>query len=234
MNFGRLTYTVHTPAPQSIPATPYSICIDSVGSFIIDKQLPKLYIDISHQGSISRNNVYSYSIWMENCFSVTPVWDTISLQNSAHATTAQLPCHVRNFIAITLIHLGWEKNDISIEFELRWKHLSWNGPQIWNGFAWTEPETVIALSWIIVYVHQCLPSWICCCDLCAKEFAELLACDYMWLFSWQLYELYTTFIISTTCWFVNENIKALHSWSSVTGIQQWLLDSTHIMNVYLE
>ena len=54
----------------------------------------------------------------------------ISQQNLAHATTAQLSCHVPNFVAITLLVLGWEQNEISITFELWWKNCEWNGPQL--------------------------------------------------------------------------------------------------------
>ena len=42
-----------------------------------------------------------------------------SQQNFAHATTAQLSCHVQKFVAITTLRLRWEWNTISIEFELR-------------------------------------------------------------------------------------------------------------------
>ena len=45
-----------------------------------------------------------------------------SQQIFAHATTAQLSCHVQNFVAITVLELRWEWNEISIEFELRWKN----------------------------------------------------------------------------------------------------------------
>ena len=54
----------------------------------------------------------------------------ISQQNLAHATTAQLSCHVPNFVAITLLVLGWEQNEISITFELWWKNCYWNGPLV--------------------------------------------------------------------------------------------------------
>ena len=56
----------------------------------------------------------------KNSFSVSPLWGMISLQNFAHATTAQLSCHVQNFIVITSTHFGWE-NEISIEKSfLKW------------------------------------------------------------------------------------------------------------------
>ena len=64
--------------------------------------------------------------------SVTSAWCSISL-NFAHATTAQLSCHVQNFIAITLLYRRWQQNEISIEFELRWENRSWNGTQLKKG-----------------------------------------------------------------------------------------------------
>ena len=46
-----------------------------------------------------------------------------SLQRFAHATTAQLLCHVKNIVTITLLEFRWEQNEISIEFEFRGKYL---------------------------------------------------------------------------------------------------------------
>ena len=54
----------------------------------------------------------------------------ISQQHLAHATTAQLSCHVPNIVAITLLVFGWEQNEISITFEMWWKIVSEMGP--WN------------------------------------------------------------------------------------------------------
>ena len=34
----------------------------------------------------------------------------------AQATTAQLSCHVQNFVAITLLESRWKQNEISIKF----------------------------------------------------------------------------------------------------------------------
>ena len=48
-------------------------------------------------------------IWWKIIFVVTLSWVIISLQNLAHATTAQL-CHVRNFIAVTSLQLWREQN----------------------------------------------------------------------------------------------------------------------------
>ena len=42
--------------------------------------------------------------------------------------------HVQNFVAITVLELRWVWNEISIEFELRWKNCLWNGPQLRHNF----------------------------------------------------------------------------------------------------
>ena len=51
---------------------------------------------------------------------ITPSLAIRSQQIFAHATTAQLSCHVQNFVAITVLESRWEWNKIFIEFELRW------------------------------------------------------------------------------------------------------------------
>ena len=53
---------------------------------------------------------------------VIPLLAFRSQQIFAHATTAQLFCHVQNIVAITVLESRWECNEISIEFELRWKN----------------------------------------------------------------------------------------------------------------
>ena len=53
---------------------------------------------------------------------VIPLLAIRSQQTFAHATTAQLSCHVQNFVAIIILKSRWEWNEISIEFELRWKN----------------------------------------------------------------------------------------------------------------
>ena len=52
---------------------------------------------------------------------IIPLLVVRSQQIFAHATTAQLSCHAQNVIAITVLESRWEWNEISIEFELRWK-----------------------------------------------------------------------------------------------------------------
>ena len=47
-----------------------------------------------------------------------------SPQMLAHATTAQLSCHVQSFVAITFSELRKEQKEISIAFELRWENFS--------------------------------------------------------------------------------------------------------------
>ena len=51
-----------------------------------------------------------------------------SQQMFARAAAAQL-CNAHNFVAIILVKLWWESNEISFEFELRLKNLLWNGAQ---------------------------------------------------------------------------------------------------------
>ena len=75
------------------------------------------YQQFFHHNSNSMEN-WSYCNSIEG-------YHMVQLQNSEHATTAQLSCHVQNSIAITSLQFGWEQNEISIEFELRCKNLSW-------------------------------------------------------------------------------------------------------------
>ena len=75
----------------------------------------------SNQGPISRTIFRSQFKFDEIGFSVTPLYGIISLQNFARATTAQLSCHMQNFISMTSLQLEWEQKQISIEFELRLK-----------------------------------------------------------------------------------------------------------------
>ena len=53
---------------------------------------------------------------------VIPLLAIRSQQIFAHATTAQLSCHVQNFVAIIVLESRWQWNEISIEFELWWKN----------------------------------------------------------------------------------------------------------------
>ena len=53
---------------------------------------------------------------------VIPLQAIRSQQIFTHATTAQLSYHVQNFIAIKVLESRWGWNEISIEFELRWKN----------------------------------------------------------------------------------------------------------------
>ena len=71
---------------------------------------------------------------MEIRFAVIPLMAIISKQIFAHATTAQLSCHVQNFVSITVLESRW--NDISIKFELRWKTVSEMGPSSSCGYVY--------------------------------------------------------------------------------------------------
>ena len=45
----------------------------------------------------------------------------ISQRNFAHATTAQLSCHVQKFVTISSLQFRHAQSEISIEFEFWWK-----------------------------------------------------------------------------------------------------------------
>ena len=66
-----------------------------------------------HQRFFARN---SNSMETSSCHN--SVAAVRSQQIFAHATTAQLSCHVQNFVAITVLESSWEWNVISIKFEL--------------------------------------------------------------------------------------------------------------------
>ena len=51
-----------------------------------------------------------------------------SLQNFAYATIAVLSWHVQFFVTIRCHTMDLHQDQISMEFELRWKNRSWNGP----------------------------------------------------------------------------------------------------------
>ena len=56
----------------------------------------------------------------------------------AHVTTAQLSCHAQNFVAIIVLESMWEWNELSMEFELRWKSVSETGPKNMTRLARTD------------------------------------------------------------------------------------------------
>ena len=69
-------------------------------------------------------------IWWKLRFVVIPQLAFRSQQIFAHATTAQLWCHMQKFVAITLLEWREKQNENSIEFELGWgKTVSKTGPR---------------------------------------------------------------------------------------------------------
>ena len=71
------------------------------------------------QATLARDNfMNNFSIVIQiQLVLLTPLQGIISLPKSAHATTAQLLCHVQNFIAIASLQFGWEKNEIVSEMD---------------------------------------------------------------------------------------------------------------------
>ena len=73
-------------------------------------------------------------------------------QNFAHATTAQLSYHVQNFVAITSLLLGCEENEISIDFEFRWKNCSEMSPR--------SPFCICSDTRVVVTCAKCWLDWL--------------------------------------------------------------------------
>ena len=69
-----------------------------------------------------------------------------------HMPRQQLSCHVQNFVAITALESRWAWNEISIEFEFRWKNVSETVPgTAWQTFhkphsTWTRSGKDLALN----------------------------------------------------------------------------------------
>ena len=76
---------------------------------------------LSNLGPVSLT-IFLPAVWVRWKFrlAVIPLLAIRSQQVFAHATAAQLSCHVRNFVAITVFEPRWERSEVSIEFELRW------------------------------------------------------------------------------------------------------------------
>ena len=74
-------------------------------------------------------------IWWKIPFAVIPLLAIRSRQTFAHATTAQLSCHVQNFVVITVWESRCEWNKIDIECKSRLKKRWWNEALVLIAFA---------------------------------------------------------------------------------------------------
>ena len=65
-------------------------------------------------------NGFSITVQIRWEFHLSAIWllVTLSPQNFAHVTIAQLSCHVQNGAAIIQLQFGWEQNEMSIAFDL--------------------------------------------------------------------------------------------------------------------
>ena len=113
---------------------------------------------------MKKNNVFTiiYTILLTpHCVTQGPVtlwWfacNANSIENSsscnsvfAHATTAQLSCHVQNFVAITVLESSEQWNEISIELKVQWKIRGWNGVQA-QIVVVIQCADCILLSWLV-------------------------------------------------------------------------------------
>ena len=83
----------------------------------------------------------------------------ISLQNFTYARTPQLSCHVQNCIAITALQVGWEQNEISIEFGSWWKNCLLSvslktSARFWHIVACTNSTSVCVPAYIMVWASM--------------------------------------------------------------------------------
>ena len=68
--------------------------------------------------------------------------------------TAQLSCHVQNFIVISSYQRGWEQNEISIEFILWWKNHWWKDrSRRWHLWCWQWRSVELNHDDIIKWKH---------------------------------------------------------------------------------
>ena len=77
--------------------------------------------DIRPGACFTNNFLTVFQIRWKLCLAVILLPSIRSQQNFAHTMPSQLSRHVQNFVAITELESRWECNEISIEFELRWK-----------------------------------------------------------------------------------------------------------------
>ena len=80
------------------------------------------YINFSTGARFTNGFLPAIQIRWKLRLAVIPLLAIRSRQIFAHATTAQLSCHVQNFVTIALLDSRWEWNEISIEFEMWWKN----------------------------------------------------------------------------------------------------------------
>ena len=81
------------------------------------KHLIKRFIGYSNKACFTNDYLPAIQMRWKSRLVVIPLLAIRSQQIFAHATTAQLSCHLQNFVAITVLKLRWEWNEISIEFD---------------------------------------------------------------------------------------------------------------------
>ena len=89
------------------------------------------------------------------CLPVIPLLAIRSQQIFAHAMTAQLLCHVQNFVAITVLESRWEWNEISIEI---W--IAMEKPLVKRGPGDPDGQSISSHGIVLVLLEYC--SFITC------------------------------------------------------------------------
>ena len=83
--------------------------------------IEKAFVKLAPRAHFTNSCLLVFQIWWKLHLAVIPKLAMRSQQIFAHATTAQLSCHVQIFVVITLLESRSEWNEIFSELELRWK-----------------------------------------------------------------------------------------------------------------
>ena len=100
----------------------------NVVCIFIDLTLPSPILRCEPGARFPKNVLSAIQIRWKLRLALIPLLAIGSQQSVAHATTAQLSCRERNFVAITISQSMLERNEISIELDMRWKNVSETGP----------------------------------------------------------------------------------------------------------
>ena len=104
------------------------------------------------------NDYFSSKIIFQGILVLMLLQAIMSPQNFVPVTTAQ-SCQAQNLVVISSLHFGWERKEVSIEFELRWTVRQWNAPRrifyiltaFWGAFY--LHGLTISTAWIGNYIH---------------------------------------------------------------------------------
>ena len=178
-------------------------------------------------------NSFSITIqisWEIN-FAVIQLLEVLSQQNFAHAMAPQLSCHVQNCVAIVVLKFEWQKNEISITFQLWLKNYSVKWAPSQNCFSmyvldikkcfdavlfWAA-HNQLSQSYDFLKMYLQTPK---CCERLPPKCTHRLPTEYILFLD----------IITIEIYIPDDNIKWKHfphHWTFVRGIHQSPVHSLH-------